>query len=69
MTRTMTKIEYVCGLKHAGEDVNPGPTVTLNQACWAYCRAGGLRAHEWRRISAASVSDIQISDHHRTATV
>ena len=64
----MARIEFVCGAAHQGEDVNrDGPAITLNGHLWAYCPRGGITGHVWMRIAPATLEEIAISSHHRTA--
>ena len=46
----MAKVSWICVSEHVGEQLMlPGPTITLNDQMWAYCRLGGAGEHAWRR--------------------
>jgi hypothetical protein len=54
-----TEIKWICLSEHVGEQLAlPGPTVTMTERQWSYCRAGGTGAHSWR--AADSLSDEEL---------
>ena len=54
----MAKVSWVCVSEHAGEQLMlPGPTLTLNERMWAYCRLGGAGAHAWRPADELTSAD------------
>jgi hypothetical protein len=57
-------IEFVCSATHAGEDANTeGPTITLHEDRWAYCRGGGRTRHTWTRITPTPFSEVVLGQH------
>ena len=59
----MAKVSWVCVSEHVGEQLMlPGPTITLNDRMWAYCRLGGTGEHAWR-----APDELTSEEHERCA--
>jgi hypothetical protein len=60
----MASIEFVCGSGHPGENINrDGPTITLHEGRWAYCRRGGVDGHSWEQVTPTTIAELTIGWH------
>ncbi len=43
---------YICVATHESEVAGrEGPTITLVERAWAYCRRGGFADHHWQHLA------------------
>ena len=60
----LANIDFMCRARHESDaSYTEGPTITLNEGCWAYCGRGASQHHQWERVPATTVAEIQSASH------
>ncbi len=52
-------IDYVCVAAAHLEPAKDSSDTLVNEGSWAYCHAGVIEGHEWRRIAPVTIQELR----------
>lgn len=54
-----SSIDYVCVAAAHITPTRQSSDTLVNDGRWAYCRAGVIEGHEWRRVTPVTIEDLR----------